>query len=104
MVLYWFELKKLLASAAVWGFLAACLLFNMIVVIVQGHDDYADVVGAVSNVVTTTNAAKMPTGIDLPWVLLMRFTMKTTTAPRTPPAARPRGRRAGRPGWRGASS
>lgn len=48
MVLYWFELKKLLASAAVWGFLAACLLFNMIVVIVQGHDDYADVVGAVS--------------------------------------------------------
>src|SRR5690606_39695222 len=48
MVLYWFELKKLLASAAVWGFLAACLLFNMLVVIVQGHDDYADVVGAVS--------------------------------------------------------
>ncbi len=49
MVLYWLELKKLLSSAAVWGFLAVCLLFNIYLVITSSGDTYADFVGAASN-------------------------------------------------------
>jgi hypothetical protein len=47
MFIYRLELKKLLSSAAVWGFLAVCLLFNMFII---GHsvDEYADDVGAAS--------------------------------------------------------
>ena len=32
MFIYWLELKKLLSSAAVWGFLAVCLLFNLFII------------------------------------------------------------------------
>ncbi len=46
MRLYWLELKKLLSSAAVWGFIAACLLFNAYLVISGSGDVYADFVGA----------------------------------------------------------
>lgn len=49
MVLYWLELKKLLSSAAVWGFLAVCLLFNIYLVLSSSGDQYADFVGAASN-------------------------------------------------------
>ena len=47
MRIYWHELKKLLTSVAVWGFVAACLLFN-IVIIGNSGDQYADFVSAVS--------------------------------------------------------
>ena len=49
MIIYWLELRKLLASAAVWGFLAACLLFNLFI-IGNFRDEYADDVAAVSKV------------------------------------------------------
>jgi hypothetical protein len=48
MVLYWYELKKLLSSAAVWGFIAVCLLFNFFLAINSSGDEYADFVGTVS--------------------------------------------------------
>jgi hypothetical protein len=47
MFIYRLELKKLLSSAAVWGFLAVCLLFNLFI-IGQSVDEYADDVGAAS--------------------------------------------------------
>jgi hypothetical protein len=47
MFIYRLELKKLLSSAAVWGFLAVCLLFNLFI-IGQSVDEYADHVGAAS--------------------------------------------------------
>ena len=49
MFIYWLELRKLLSSAALWGFLAACLLLNLFV-ISSSRDEYADHVAAVSNV------------------------------------------------------
>lgn len=49
MFLYWLELKKLLSSTAVWGFIASCLLFNIYFVISSSNDNYADFVGSVSN-------------------------------------------------------
>ncbi len=44
MLLYWYELKKLLSSAAVWVFIALCLLFNGFLVISDYNDGYADFV------------------------------------------------------------
>ena len=49
MFLYWLELRKLLTSAALWGFLAACLLLNLLI-IGNARDEYADDVAAVSDV------------------------------------------------------
>ena len=49
MVLYWYELKKMLSSAAVWGFIAFCLLFNIYLVFSNFGDPYADFVSAASN-------------------------------------------------------
>jgi len=48
MLLYWLELKKLLSSVAVWGFIAVCLLFNIYLVTVNTGDQYGDFVGAAS--------------------------------------------------------
>lgn len=48
MTLYWLELKKLLSSATVWGFIAACLLFNTFLAISSSDQKYADFVGAAS--------------------------------------------------------
>jgi len=47
MIVYWLELKKLLTSSAIWGFLAACLLFNLFI-ISNSRDEYADYIGAAS--------------------------------------------------------
>lgn len=47
MFVYWLEFKKLLSSSAVWGFLAVCLLFNLLIISNSG-DEYADYVGAAS--------------------------------------------------------
>ena len=44
MLLYWYELKKLLSSAAVWVFIALCLLFNGFMVISEYDDGYGDFV------------------------------------------------------------
>lgn len=48
MIIYWYEVKKLLSSAAIWGFIAACLLFNLFLVIVDTGNPYANFVGTVS--------------------------------------------------------
>jgi hypothetical protein len=47
MRIYRFELKKLLSSVAVWGFLAACLSVNMAFVC-NSRDPYGDFIGTVS--------------------------------------------------------
>lgn len=47
MFIYWLELRKLLSSAAAWGFLAVCLLFNLFIIGNSGNG-YADYIGAVS--------------------------------------------------------
>jgi hypothetical protein len=48
MALYWLELKKLLSSAAVWGFIGVCLLFDVYLAVSSSGDQYADFVGAAS--------------------------------------------------------
>ncbi|MFT4146227.1 MAG: hypothetical protein QM644_17390 [Mobilitalea sp.] len=48
MILYWYELKKLVSSLAVWGFAAVCLLFNIFLAISYSGDEYADFVSTVS--------------------------------------------------------
>lgn len=50
MLIYWLELKKLLSAVAVWGFIAACLLFNLVIIISNSGDEYGDFVGAVAQV------------------------------------------------------
>ena len=47
MLIYRYELKKLLKSAAVWGFIAVCLLFNIIIISNSGNA-YADFVSTVA--------------------------------------------------------
>jgi len=44
MLIYRYELKKLLKSAAVWGFIAVCLLFNIIIISNNSGSAYADFV------------------------------------------------------------
>ncbi|WP_422659812.1 hypothetical protein ACK8P5_04625 [Paenibacillus sp. EC2-1] len=48
MLIYWLELRKLLSSLAVWGFIAVCLLYNIYLVTSYSGDPYADFVGTVS--------------------------------------------------------
>jgi hypothetical protein len=49
MHLYWLELKKLLSSVGIWGFIAVCLLFNIYLVTSNSGDQYADFVDAAAN-------------------------------------------------------
>lgn len=48
MAIYWYELKKLLSSVAVWGFIFTCLLFNIFLTLNDSGDKYADFVGTES--------------------------------------------------------
>lgn len=48
MTVYWYEVKKLLSSLAVWGFIAVCLLFNLFLVLCNAGEDYGDFVSTVS--------------------------------------------------------
>jgi ABC-type transport system involved in multi-copper enzyme maturation permease subunit len=48
MLIYRYELKKLLKSAAVWGFIAVCLLFNIILISNNSGSAYADFVNTVA--------------------------------------------------------
>lgn len=48
MLIYRYELKKLLKSAAVWGFIAVCLLFNIIIISNNSGSAYADFVNTVA--------------------------------------------------------
>lgn len=49
MVIYWYEIKKILSSVAVWGFIAICLMFNIFLTINSSGDKYADFIGAISS-------------------------------------------------------
>ncbi len=48
MTVYWYEIKKLFSSMAVWGFISLCLMFNLFLVINSSGDPYANFIGAVS--------------------------------------------------------
>ncbi|WP_324824702.1 hypothetical protein [Sinanaerobacter sp. ZZT-01] len=48
MGIYWYEIKKLFSSTAIWGFIAICLLFNTFLVIDSSGDKYADFIASVS--------------------------------------------------------
>lgn len=49
MTIYWYEIKKLLSSVAVWGFIAICLTVNILLAVNSSGDKYADFVGAISS-------------------------------------------------------
>ncbi len=49
MAIYWYEIKKMLSSVAVWGFIAICLMFNLFLAISSSGDNYADFIGSVSS-------------------------------------------------------
>lgn len=49
MAVYRYEIKKLLSSVSVWGFIAICLMFNLFLVINSSGHKYADFIGAISS-------------------------------------------------------